>query len=53
MCVGLPSVRSVIFHSFNQYIRLTALWNYIAVTGAQAWLFCGAPLHVARILMPS
>ena len=23
----------VVFHSFNQYIRLTAPWNYIAVTG--------------------
>lgn len=23
----------VIFHSFNQYIRLTAPWNYLAVTG--------------------
>jgi hypothetical protein len=26
----------VIFHSFNQYIRLTAPWNYVAVTGR--WL---------------
>ena len=23
----------VVFHSFNQYIRLTAPWNYLAVTG--------------------
>ena len=23
----------VVFHSFNQYIRLTAPWNYVAVTG--------------------
>ncbi len=53
VCVGLLSVCSVIFHSFNQYIRLTAPWNYIAVTGAPVWLFCGAPLDVAHISMPS
>lgn len=27
----------VVFHSFNQYIRLTAPWNYIAVTGGRLW----------------
>ena len=34
----------VVFHSFNQYIRLTAPWNYIAVTGegAVGYCCCGA-----------
>lgn len=35
---------SVIFHSFNQYIRLTAPWNYIAVTGRLLWASCWAGL---------
>ncbi|PSC73750.1 no exine formation 1 [Micractinium conductrix] len=40
----------VVFHSFNQYIRLTAPWNYVAVTACMYGVAALVLLHVGGSL---